>query len=149
MNFRTTITLLFICGIACQQAQAQVNISALNTGAGLYSANNIPAVLTDPNWTVTLLSTDPIGQTPPGGFPTGTTYLVPNQEININAPYPTFPFNSWVANNATSCWLTYADPQNTNGWFTGGDTTEGVYRYQLVFNAPSGNAFNLLISCCG
>ena len=144
MNFRITIALLLVGGIACQQAQAQVNITNLNTGAGLYSANNVPAVLTDPNWTVTLLSTDPIGQTPPGGFPTGTTYLVPNQGIDIgDAPYPTFPFNSWVANNGTSCWLTYADPQNTNGWFTGPDETYGVYDYQLKFIAPSGGTINV------
>ena len=142
MNHKLFIVLLLIGGIANQWTQAQ-NISNLNTGAGLYLANNVPAVLTDPNWTVTLLATDPIGQTPPGGFPTGTTYLVPNQGININAPYPTFPFNSWVANDGTSCWLTYADPQNTNGWFTGGDTTRGVYQYQLLFNAPSGGTIDM------
>jgi PEP-CTERM motif-containing protein len=142
MNRRVITVLLLVGGITSQQARAQLNITNLDTGAGLYSANNEPlTTLTDPNWTVSLVSS--VGE-PPGGYPTGTTYLVPNQGINIgDAPYPTFPFNSWVANNGTSCWITYADPQNPDGWFTGPDATLGVYDYRLIFNAPSGGTINV------
>jgi hypothetical protein len=106
---------------------AQVNIANLDTGAGLFALNNTPNVLIDPNWTVTLFSIS--NSPPPGGIPTGAAYLVPN---NIG-----FPFPHWAANSATSSWISYANPQNADGWFTGGDTTQGTYQYQLQFTAAS------------
>jgi hypothetical protein len=99
-------------------------ISNLDTGAGLYGINNSPndnAVATDPNWRVSLLSSD---GTPPGGIPTGTAYLVPN---NIG-----FPFGYWVNNDATSSWITYSNPVQLNG-----DTTDDLFQYQLTFTADT------------
>jgi hypothetical protein len=101
------------------QAHASLNISSLDTGAGQYGANN-GAVLTDPNWTVSLLSTDPSGQTPPGGIPNGTSYLVPN---NIG-----FPFGYWLPNSSISSWITYSSPTQV-----GSDTTDDTFQYQLTF----------------
>ena len=103
-------------------AQAQ-NISSLDTGAGLYNANN-GGVVIDPNWTVSLLSTVPAGQIPPGGIPDGNAYLVPN---NIG-----FPFGYWLPNNATSSWITYSTPTQV-----GGDLTADTFQYQLTFTAAN------------
>jgi len=103
------------------QAQASLNISSLDTGSGLYNANNGPdptfAAVVDHNWTVSLLSST---GTPPGGNPTGTAYLVPN---NIG-----FPFGYWLPNTPTSSWITYSTPTQL-----GGDTTADTFQYQLQF----------------
>jgi hypothetical protein len=112
-----------LCACACATAQAE-DISALDTGAGLYGVNT-GAVIVDPNWTVTLLGTDPIGEIPPGGIPTGPAYVVPNSSV--------FPFDGfWLANTATSLWLTYATPTPV-----GADTTDATYQYQLTFTAAN------------
>jgi hypothetical protein len=137
--------LLLIGGMACQQAQAQ-NIDTLDTGAGQDSLNYIaggnvePNPLTDPNWTVSLLAVPPVGAGAtggpgPGGTPTGTTYLVP---WDIGFPYP-----HWIGSDGISSWLTYADPQNPNGWFVGGDTTGDTYQYQLTFTALNTGTVNV------
>ena len=105
-------------------------ISSLDTGAGLYAANNGDtdiATLTDPNWTVSLLSST---GTPPGGVPTGAAYLVPN---NIG-----FPFGYWLPNDATSSWITYSNPVQL-----GGDTTGDTFQYQLTFFTPDGGAVGI------
>jgi hypothetical protein len=108
------------------------NISSLNTGAGLYSQNYLAnGALSDPNWTVSLLSTDPPGQTPPGGIPKGPAYLVPN-DVG-------FPIPPWLLNTPTSSWITYSTPTQV-----GGDTTGGVYEYQVAFTAQ--NTGNITIS---
>lgn len=116
--------------LACFVAQASIvnpaDISSLNTGAGLYSQNN-GAVLADPNWTVSLLHSS---GTPPGGIPTGAAYLVPN---NLGWPLQaglTLPSIWWLQNDPTSSWLTYASPTPV-----GGDTTGGLYQYQMTFTA--------------
>jgi hypothetical protein len=113
------------------QADATVNISSLDTGAGLYNANNGPGpvfnAVTDPNWTVSLLSTVPPGQSPPGWIPTGTAYLVPN---NIG-----FPFGYWLPNTPTSSWITYSTPTQV-----GGDSTADTFQYQVQFASVSGGA---------
>jgi len=62
--------------------------------------------------------------TPPGGIPTGTAYLVPN---NIG-----FPFGYWVNNDATSSWITYSSPIQL-----GGDTTDDTFQYQVTFTADN------------
>jgi hypothetical protein len=121
--------IFMFCALACATAQAQ-NISNLNTGAGLFGVNN-GAVIVDPNWSVTLLGTDPAGQTPPGGIPTGSAYLVPN---NIG-----FPFDgSWLVNTAASSWLTYATPTPV-----GSDPTDGTYQYQLKFTAANSGVIGI------
>ena len=114
------------CLFAC--AAAQADISILDTGAGL---NGAAAGTTDPNWTVSLLSTAPnpvgAGNVPPGGIPSGHAYLVPT-----SLGWPLAPTGPWVANNATSSWITYSNPTQT-----GGDNTGGTYQYQLQFNSAS------------
>jgi hypothetical protein len=106
-------------------AQAQL-ISSLNTGAGLYSINTTAnAPIVDPNWSVSLLSTNPPNQTPPGGNPNGMAYLVPN-----DAGYPINTY--WLANDATSTWLTYSTPTQI-----GADQTGDTFQYQLTFQATS------------
>jgi len=129
-----------ICLFAGAAVQASIvnpaNISSLNTGAGLYNANdnlNNFAVLTDANWTVSLLSTAPVngaGNVPPGGIPSGPAYLVPN---NIG-----FPFGYWLPNSPASSWLTYSTPTEV-----GGDNTGGTYQYQLQFTAVSSGTVNV------
>jgi hypothetical protein len=101
------------------------SISSLNTGAGLYNVNTLAnAPVVDPNWSVSLLSTDPSGQTPPGGMPTGAAYLVPN-DIG-------FPFPHWIPNDATSSWITYSTPTQV-----GGDLTADTFQYQVSFVASA------------
>ena len=107
------------------QAHASL-ISSLDTGAGLYNANTGAAVV-DPNWTVSLLSTEPPGQTPPGGIPSGPAYLVPN---NIG-----FPFGYWLDNDSTSSWITYSHPPQMDG-----DNSGSTFQYQLTFTAGSSGA---------
>lgn len=112
------------------QAHASIdinNISSLDTGAGQYGANN-GAVLTDPNWSVSLLSAP--GGTPPGGNPNAAAYLVPN---NIG-----FPFGYWLPNDGTSSWLTYSTPTQV-----GGDMSGGKYQYQLTFTAANNGVINV------
>lgn len=114
---------------AAAQAHASlVSISSLDTGAGQYDANN-GAVLTDPNWTVSLLSSSD-HETPPGGNPNGAAYLVPN---NIG-----FPFGYWAPNDTTSSWLTYSTPTQV-----GGDNTSGMYQYQLTFTPANSGVVNV------
>jgi hypothetical protein len=128
-SMKTTGITIMLCAFAGVTARAQ-NISALDTGAGSYAINN-GAVLVDPNWTVTLLGTDPAGQTPPGGIPTGAAYLVPNSAG--------FPFDGfWLANSATSSWITYATPTPV-----GTDETDGTYQYQVTFTAANSGALGI------
>jgi len=109
------------CTLAAHTAAyASEDVSALNTGAGLFASNNGP-VLVDSNWSVSLLSS--IG-TPPGGLPNGSAYLVPN---NIG-----FPFGYWLDNDAASSWVTYSTPLQVNG-----DTTADTFQYQTQFTAAS------------
>ncbi len=109
------------CTLAAHTAAyAGEDISALNTGAGMFASNN-GAVLVDSNWSVSLLSS--IG-TPPGGVPNGSAYLVPN---NIG-----FPFGYWLDNDAASSWVTYSTPLQVNG-----DTTADTFQYQTQFTADS------------
>jgi len=129
---KTTETIILLCAVACASAQGQ-SISKLDTGAGLYSANT-GAVIVDPNWTVSLLGTVPAGKTPPGGIPTGAAYLVPNTGFPIGS--------SWLANDATSTWLTYATPTPV-----GADTTRDTFQYQMTFTA--GNSGLLGINFLG
>jgi hypothetical protein len=102
------------------QARANIDISALDTGAGMYSVNtlaNVPQV--DPNWTVSHLSGGP-----PPGIVTGSAYLVPN-DIG-------FPFGYWTPNNAKSSWITYSTPTQV-----GGDNSGSTFQYQVQFIAAS------------
>jgi hypothetical protein len=126
---KTIGNLIMLCACACATAQAE-DISNLDTGAGSYAVNN-GAVIVDPNWAVTLLETDPAGQTPPGGIPTGAAYLVPN-----NVGYPLDGY--WLANTPTSSWLTYATPTPR-----GADLTDGTYQYQLTFTAASSGVIGI------
>ena len=106
--------------VIAAQANASISISSLNTGAGQYGVNYTPpGGFSDPNWTVSL---DSSTGTPPGGNPTGTAYLVPN---NIG-----FPFGYWIDNDSTSTWITYSSPTQT-----GGDTTADTFRYEMKFTA--------------
>jgi len=107
-------------GLAAQ-VHASLNLSSLDTGAGLYGG--APGTI-DPNWTISLLSST--GE-PPGGYPTGRAYLVPN-----SLGWPLFPAGPWVANDTTSSWITYSNPTQT-----GGDNTGGTYQYQLRFTSAS------------
>jgi hypothetical protein len=116
MKLITALSCLAVSAVA----QAD-DISYLDTGAGLYSANN-GAVLVDPNWSVSLLSS--IG-TPPGGIPTGAAYVVPN---NQGWPFPI----SWIPNDSTSTWISYSTPLQI-----GGDTTSDLFQYQTSFTAAS------------
>jgi len=155
MNLRITIALLLIGGAVCRPAQAQLNISSLNTGAGqdginyISAANHDPNVLTDPNWTVTWLSNaPPVGIIPytggepatggpgPGGIPSGTAYLVP---WDINPGGVPLASGNWLGSDGISDWLTYADPQAgaTPGWFTGEDITGDTYDYEVSFTAAN------------
>lgn len=110
------------------QAYASINISSLDTGAGLYGD---AAGTIDPNWTITLLTST---GSPPG-YPPSTTapygpgpaYLVPN-----SLGWPLSPAGPWVANDTTSSWVTYSNPTQT-----GGDDTGGTYQYQLTFTAAN------------
>jgi hypothetical protein len=122
---------LALAGGTFTASASLINISSLNTGAGLYSLNNLPGALSDPNWTVSLLSTVPAGQTPPGGIPKGPAYLVPN---NIGFPIP-----PWLPNSPLSSWITYSTPTQV-----GGDPTGGIYQYQVAFTAQ--NNGNITIS---
>jgi len=128
------------CLFACTSARALTptvsveDISSLNTGDGQYVTDtNANAPLTDPNWTVTLLTST---GTPPGGVPTGTAYLVPNNvgyPLNTTSP-PTAP---WPANDTTSQWITYSTPLNIAA-----DTTNDTFQYQTTFTASdSGTVF--------
>ena len=120
------------CLFACATAQA-INITALNTGAGLYGAN-FGAVVVDPHWTISLLSTDPLGQTPPGGIPAGPAYLVPNSTVANVDPFSTH----WLPNSAASCWLSYSTPTSMAP-----DNTGGTYRYQLSFTANNSGVIGI------
>jgi hypothetical protein len=119
-------TVVLLTSISLGQAQ---NISLLDTGAGLYAENN-GAVLVDPNWKVSLLSTNPPGQTPPAGIPNGNAYLVPNP---LFTSYVGYPINtSWAPNDTTSTWLTYSTPT-----YLGGDSADEVFQYEMSFKALS------------
>lgn len=120
---------LLVLAFSSAAGRAAENISLLDTGAGLYSSNN-GAVIVDPNWKVKLLQTIPPGQTPPGGIPTGAAYLV----SNIGYPQD----GTWVANDATSTWITYSTPTQT-----GPDFTNGVYDYTLTFEALNSGTVDL------
>lgn len=119
------------CLLGCVSAQASVllqDISSLDTGAGLYSGNTLAnAAVVDPNWTVSLLSS--AGE-PPGGYPAGSAYLVPN-DIG-------FPFGYWLGNTSASSWITYSTPTQL-----GGDSTGGKYQYQLQFTAANSGTVNV------
>jgi hypothetical protein len=125
-------TAIMGCLFACATAQA-INITALNTGAGLFSVNN-GAVLVDPNWTVSLLSTVPAGQTPPGGIPTGAAYLIPNNLVANVDPFSTH----WLPNSAASSWLTYSSPTSIAV-----DNTGDTFRYEVKFTAASSGAIGV------
>jgi hypothetical protein len=120
--------LVFFAGcswIVCTAAQAE-DISALDTGAGLYSINTVAnAPVVGPNWAVSLLSTVPAGQIPPGGIPTGSAYLMPN---DMGFPFPSW----WLPNDSTSSWITYSSPPQV-----GGDITSDTFQYQATFIAAS------------
>jgi hypothetical protein len=126
-NLSVAIAAVLFTNLA-QVAQAQ-NISTLDTGAGLYNVNNGGAVV-DPNWSVSLLSTVPSGQIPPGGIPDGSAYLVPN---NIG-----FPFGYWLPNDATSSWITYSTPTQV-----GGDLTADTFQYQVSFTAANSGTVDI------
>jgi len=112
--------------VAATSSQASL-VSSLDTGAGQYANNQVAhAPLTDPNWTVSLLSAN---QTPPGIL-TGKAYLVPN-DIG-------FPIPPWLANSLTSTWITYSQPTQVNG-----DNTGGTYQYQTSFSADQSGTIGI------
>lgn len=128
-------TLAFLVFISLDTTVRAQNISSLNTGAGYYAANN-GAVIVDPNWTVSLLSTNPPGQTPPEGIPNGKAYLVPNPLFESNIGYPIN--TSWIPNDSTSTWITYSTPTQL-----GGDSTNEIFQYQLTFKAVTGGVVGI------
>jgi hypothetical protein len=129
------ITLVAVILAALSNEARAQSLALLDTGAGQYSNNNFgissSTYLKDPNWTVSLVSINS-GQTPPGGDPTGTAYLVPNDGTLVNGD-STYPFGGyWTPNNSTSCWISYSDPTQV-----GSDYTNDVFQYQLTFKALS------------
>jgi len=115
----------------CATAQANFDISSYNTGAGFYGVNTVANIpITDHNWTVSLLSTVPANQTPPGGIPSGPTYLVPT-DIG-------FPFGYWLPNTPASSWITYSTPTQVAG-----DTTADTFQYEVKFTDPNSVPFTI------
>ena len=140
MNFHKYILALAGLLIAPLAAQA-IPIALLDTGAGANLGSpatqgslnaGVPGVV-DPYWTVSLLSTVPPGQTPPGGIPDGTAWLMPNFPTGFSNL-----FSYWVPNDSVSNWLTYSFPPQV-----GGDTTSDTFQYQLKFIATTGGVIGI------
>jgi len=109
------------CVFACATAQA-IPINLLDTGAA--AGGNPTAGSIDPNWNVSLLSSN---GTPPGGNPNGNAYLVPN-DFNFAPPVSGSVFGYWTANDPASSWITYSTPAQA-----GDDQTNDLFQYQLKF----------------
>jgi hypothetical protein len=101
------IAVMALALVTAAQAGASMNISALDTGASTINSGTV-----DAHWAASLVSTVPPGQEPPGGFPTGSAYVVPNGTTYTanGGTYALVGPGPWVANDNISSWISYYRP---------------------------------------